>query len=169
MVNYRRWLVKEEEGHPSSAVSNQSCWPQVITRGCAPFLPDIMNCHFHLSPDHNTEFYKRPKRWTAMGNVGRFRHPRFNEVHPHEQRFRKKKILVKCRSWTITRLFKVFTCHLAWRTLWKEFRTDYKGVYLPDKAETARKRPRIQPSVLPLHCLGYSPSGERGEKGVPPS
>ena len=93
MVNYRRWLVKEEEGHPSSAVSNQSCWPQMITRGCAPFSPDIMNCHFHLSPDHNTEFCKRPKRWTAMGYVGRFRHPRFNESTPTSSGSERKRFL----------------------------------------------------------------------------
>ena len=62
---------KEEEGHLSSAVSNQSYWPQMITRGCAPFPPDITNCNFHLFPDRNTEFCKRPKRWTAMGCTGR--------------------------------------------------------------------------------------------------
>ena len=130
---------KEEEGHLSSAVSNQSYWPQMITRGCAPFPPDITNCNFHLFPDRNTEFCKRPKRWTAMGCTGRLQVStllRFNASTPTSSGSERKRFLwsvgpeplpeQNCTRANPHSIFKVLTCHLqlAWRTLWKEFRTD---------------------------------------------
>ena len=89
-------------------------------------------------------------------------------VHPHEQRFRKKKILVKCRSWTITRLFKVISPATLHGELFEKSLEQIIRAYI---YQTRRKQPekaREYSRLSSLFTAWVIPLAAREERRVYP-